>query len=241
MKRLNFLLFLTIVFAKVNAQGFACTTESYCSYDLDAAIFNDNEINVDYNISYAKTGGMPTTYHDVSYDFDETEINGGETCDPVQSCTQDISSLNFDVCYPSNTAYTSYTTCPLPIIIMAHPGGYAECSSKENTPKLSYLCKELAKRGFIVFNIEYRRGRIKYGDEDPVYPYYKTIYQELAGYRAVQDFKGAIRSIFKMYDDGVFGTKFKMKKQWLFIGGQSAGAIAALNVAYVQKHRKWQI
>lgn len=218
-------------FTNLQAQGFACTNESYCNYNLNNELFNDTAIAVDYNISYARSGTMPASWHDVSYDLDETRGN----CNPADGCTQDKSSLNFDVYYPKSAAYPYYTTCPLPIIVFAHPGGFAECSSKENTTTLSYLCFELAKRGFIVFNIEYRRGRITYGTDAAVFPRYKTIYQQLAGYRAVQDFKGAIRSIFKMYDDGVFEEKFNMKKSWLFIGGQSAGAIAALNLAYVQK------
>lgn len=230
---LIFLLLVLITNNTTKAQGFTCDSTAYCNLNLENALFSDTEIAVIYHVNYAKPAAISGTYHDVLYDLDETEVD----CNPgpSDSCTQDTSSLNFDVYYPKNTAYLYYATCKLPVLVVEHAGGYAECSSKDNTTTFSYFCKEMAKRGFVVFNIEYRRGRITYGDSTKIFPYYKTIYQELAGYRAVQDFLGAIRSVCKMQDDGVFGTKFKFDKTMLFIGGQSAGAIAALNLAYIQK------
>lgn len=94
--------------------------------------------------------------------------------------------------------------------MLTHPGGYSDCSSKEGVPDLQYMCMEFARRGFIFFNIEYRRGRITYTQDPRVYPPYKTVYQQLAGYRAAQDIKGAERSIIKAYYDNVFANKFKM-------------------------------
>ncbi|MEP6514241.1 MAG: hypothetical protein ABJA79_10245, partial [Parafilimonas sp.] len=155
-------------------------------------------------------------------------------CDPVNSCTQDISSLVFDAYFPKKSAYPYYETCPLPCLILAHSGGYAECSSKEKTPNLTYMCREFARRGWCVFNIEYRRGRIVYGTDPLVFPFYKTVSQELAGYRGAQDFKGAVRSILKMSDYGYFSNYFKLDKEKMFWGGQSAGAGIVVGLCYEQ-------
>jgi acetyl esterase/lipase len=115
----------------------------------------------------------------------------------------------------------------LPAVILFHAGGYAECSNK-NLPGISKMCEEFALRGFIAFNVEYRRGRMLDLDD----PTYTSVQQELAIYRACQDVRGAIRTILKRQDEHFENSLYRVNKNQIFIGGMSAGGLAAMNAAY---------
>ena len=182
------------------------------------------------NVSYAKNP-QSANFKDWALvgDCDDEEITADQ-------CSNSSSELVFDIYYPKNTAYTHYSTCPLPVIFMFHPGGFSDCSSKENTTGIQTMCIEFAARGFVVFNVEYRRGKLLYPDDDiEIVNQTKTIYQQVAVYRAGQDARGALRSALKMQADGVFGAAFTFDVNKVFGAGASAGAGAILTVAYLQK------
>ena len=94
----------------------------------------------------------------------------------------------YDVYYPSH----DYTQLKLPAVILFHGGGFGECP-QYNQQIMRDLCSANAKRGFVTFNVEYRRGRIKDKRNDA----YASAQHLLAVYRGIQDCKGAIRSIIK--------------------------------------------
>jgi hypothetical protein len=63
------------------------------------------------------------------------------------------------------------------------------------------------------------------------------VQQQLAIYRACQDGRGAIRSIIKRQNEGYQNELYKIDKEQIYIGGMSAGALIAMNVAYYDATR----
>ena len=216
--------------AHIRAQEFSCTSSYYCSLDLRNPIYTNAQIETAiYNY-----GKSPQSANFKDWEFPE---DCGEDTEN-DKCRNDNGELFFVVHYPKNTVYQNYSTCPLPVIFMFHPGGFADCSSLENVTGIQFMCNEFAKRGFVVFNVEYRRGRLLFPDPDQnsfIINSTKTISQQVAVYRAVQDARGAIRSALKMQADGVFGTKFMFDETKVFGAGASAGAGTILSITYLQK------
>ena len=165
-------------------------------------------------------------------------------CPPTQppfdpnndKCFTDLSTLKIHVYYPCNHDYNS---CKLPAVIIFHGGAYNECGSYDNPPVVG-ISKKLAARGFVVFDVNYRLGVIADGryvgvpDNNPKLKFV-TAQQMLAIYRAVQDARGAIRSIIAMQGDGTFGTStrpYQINTSRLFLAGESAGSLVAMTAEF---------
>ncbi len=208
---------------------FSCSTTDYCNLDLRSEIFTDAKIDSIKNISYAKSPQ--------NSNFRDWVLKGDNDCEETAAdeCQNSSEALFFNIYFPKNTFYEYYNTCPLPVIFMFHPGGFSDCSSIDNTVGIRYMCREFAKRGFVVFNVEYRRGTLLYpGPDEFVNLRTKTIYQQVAVYRAVQDVRGAIRSALKMKADGIFASSFAFSENKVFGAGASAGSGAVLTTAFLQ-------
>jgi acetyl esterase/lipase len=198
----------------------------------DYAVFSESSGN---GVPYAN-GSLP----DVKYLNDEGYCTTQCTCvAPSQSvCLNNPNQLVYDVYYPSN--YANFATCPLPAIILFHAGGFKECSNFRE-PGIMTICQELAKRGFVAFSVEYRQGRIR----DPADTFkYTSVQQQLAFYRAIQDVKGAIRSIIKRQNNETTGDSFndpyRIDISKIFIGGMSAGALAASTASWYTDNMIYQ-
>jgi len=142
--------------------------------------------------------------------------------------------LVYDVYYPD---YNNYITCPLPFIVFAHGGGFAECAGIE-ADGFDVIAKEFAKRGFVCFLVNYRSGV----SLDPL-PLTNTSVQQMeAIYKAGQDMRGAIRSIIKRQLNETTGDNwqdtFRIDLENMFLGGNSAGSVAMLNAAYYPTQAK---
>jgi len=90
---------------------------------------------------------------------------------------------------------------------------------------MAALCRQMADSGFVAITINYRLG----WDYTTLGGGCATLDVNglmLANYRAIQDAHAAMRFIAANAD------KYHVDKNWLFVGGGSAGAITALNVAY---------
>jgi len=186
-------------------------------------------------LSYAKTGVYPIpNYHDVKYKDDILDPNGDDFLiseDELKGCAAqrnfcetDSSALNYLVYSPKNVDYSS---CKLPGIILFHAGGYSDCS---NYKYEDTLCINLARKGFIVYLVEYRRGRIKDQNSGGIYT---SAQQMLAIYRAMQDGRGAIRSIIKRQRNIANNNlPYQVDTNNIFVAGQSAGAVIANSLAY---------
>ncbi len=220
MKTILLALLFSLNFCMLQAQTPVAVTDSTpakCRWDLTVPIYNT--FYIQDSVSYAKAH-IPSSFFDVSYASDSNS-----TCHPSSSCTStDSSALMYYVYYPDY----SYNSLKLPCAILLHAGGFQECSTLQ-LPEITKICQEFAKRGFITFNVEYRRGSIS----DPQ-GNFESVQAALAQYRAYQDARGAIRSIIKrqrkhsLFPD----DHYQIDTTQIFVGGMSAGGVAALNAAW---------
>lgn len=208
------ILFLSLfVFSMIDAtaQSACAKTIFNCNANMVNTQFGENEIDVIYNLSYAKTGAT-------SIAPDPSYIS---QCWQGVACKKNGSDLKYDIYYPKSTAH-NYSSCKLPVIFMIHPGGFIECTNK-NQPGMTIYCTELARRGFVVFNVEYRRGNVSDPDAGR-----KSASYILSMYRGFQDLRGAIRSAIKMQSENLF-PQFTFDTSYIFLGG--AGTVP-MNTAY---------
>ncbi|HEY2726017.1 MAG TPA: alpha/beta hydrolase [Parafilimonas sp.] len=159
--------------------------------------------------------------------------------DPLDDkCFNDLSALKIHVFYPANQ---DYNACKLPAVIIFHGGAYNECGSYDNPPVVA-ISQKLAAKGFVVFDVNYRLGVIADNRKVPVTyehnPVLKFIaaQQMLAIYRAIQDARGAIRSIIAMQNAGnIFGTSarpYQINVNRIFLAGESAGSLVAMSAEF---------
>lgn len=198
------------------------STPVKCRWDLRSPIYVDSNIRVTDTIYYGRPYVKPIPrYKDVSYDMEE------DCTFPVDDCiTNDSEALKYRVYYPLH----NYGAIKLPAFIFIHGGGLSDCSSF-NDLQLDTVCREFAKRGFVTFNCEYRRGRII----DVSHFNLKTVQQQLASYRGAQDARGVIRSIIKReryHNDSFPSDPYRIDTTLIFLGGNSAGALLAISAAY---------
>lgn len=186
-----------------------------CSDCLNKLFVGSNKIITISNLSYAS----PT----ISNDYVDYQISkDGCIIDSVCLYGNDAAenSLVYDVLYPD----LSCGTYPLlPAVILFHGGGFSECTNKTG---IEDYAKDFARRGFVAFSVEYRRGKI--ADNSSL-----TASYVLALYRGLQDARGAIRTIIKRQNEGTQPYRIDVNK--IFIGGASEGGVIALNTAYLNQ------
>jgi hypothetical protein len=212
-----------------------CTIyNALCSVDLRSAIatLKIDSLTGPDAIPYGIVPA-PSTYHDVIY-----SDNRCDEKDTITYCESNSEKLIYTVYYPDSVTnkkikYTNIA-CGLPAVVMFHGGSFEECSSL-SSEGIRTVCIELALRGFVVFNVEYRRGVLV--DRREVVPTIKNEYyaaqQMLAIYRACQDARGAIRSIIlRQRNSASFQDPFRIDTTRMFVGGISAGSFISLNTAY---------
>lgn len=118
--------------------------------------------------------------------------------------------LTADIYQPSGD-----TQAHRPVVIFLHGGAFS--SGSRHDRYVSDFARTFAKRGYVVMALSYRLGvrnqisPIDYGE---------------AIYRAVQDAKTAVRFV------RAEASKYAVDTNNIYIGGGSAGAIAALHAAY---------
>lgn len=117
--------------------------------------------------------------------------------------------LKLDVYYPKTDLFKNR-----PLVMLIH-GGAFYIGSKESACERE-LATSLAKRGYVVASIDYRLG-FKLLPSDI----------ELSAYRAIQDAHAALR--FLSHNAKGLG----IDPHQVYVGGTSAGAMASLNVAFM--------
>ncbi|MCO5230600.1 MAG: T9SS type A sorting domain-containing protein [Chitinophagales bacterium] len=109
-----------------------------------------------------------------------------------------------------------------PLLIFLQGGSFL--SGSKNYSEVVLPCTNLAQRGFAVAGVEYRL-------EDN---YLALVLSELmlkASLKASQDAKAAIRFFYKQARE--WGNPYRIDTNQIFLGGVSAGAVTALQVAYL--------
>lgn len=118
-----------------------------------------------------------------------------------------------------------------PVVIWIHGGSFL--TGSKNDAGIVAHCKAFAQRGYVAVAINYRLGFIS---DDALwqcnFPSYECLFAAdsaewaRAYHRAMQDANGAIRYLVNRQDT------LQIDKDNIFIGGESAGAITALGVAF---------
>ncbi len=109
-----------------------------------------------------------------------------------------------------------------PLIILAHGGSFI--GGSRTSPDVVELCNNFAKRGYVTASISYRLY------DGLLFPLPDSLDMYDEAIKAVTDYKAAIRYFYK---DRSSVNLYKIDTTQIFIGGVSAGAITAVNVAYI--------
>jgi pimeloyl-ACP methyl ester carboxylesterase len=122
--------------------------------------------------------------------------------------------LHLDIFQPQDDTLKKH-----PLVMMVH-GGAFYFGSKDDASITSW-CRHLASMGYVTASIDYRIG---------FFPAMVSI--ERAGYRAVQDAHAAMRYLVSHQEE------YSIDTSMIFVGGTSAGAITALNLAFMTNENR---
>ena len=218
---LTILLFL-IFFLKTFAQP------SPCDSTIKNCAIKASKLNLAIDSVVVKYGkASAPNYFDVQY----TLNCGGGATDYCR--TNKDSALQIMVYYPKNKR-----SCKFHVYFHMHGGAYSDCGPVLSEPPSAYICRDIARMGFVACDVDYRRGVLidtntVAGSQPPV-PY-TTAQQAVAIYTGTQDVEGAIRYIIFSARSQTSSSAFEMDTTQLYIGGFSAGSVLALLATYYQK------
>ncbi len=151
-------------------------------------------------------------FQEVFSDFEKTTLQYGQNINPQGNMQQ----LWMDVYEPANDQQSKR-----PLVVLAFGGAFV---AGDRTTMTEY-CIDFAKRGYVAASIDYRLWNIlQQGVPDSSEMLDTAI-------KAVGDMKAAIRH-FRM--DAATINQFRVDTNFIFAGGISAGAVAALHSAYLQ-------
>ena len=194
------------------------------------------------NTKWVRYGANPNIT-DVNYtaQYNTNGVAIDESCNAgiTTNCNFDPETLSYLVYYPVvKGTTTDLRNCKLPTIILFHAGGFSDCKqTMEGDHGIYLIAQQFAKRGYVAFVVEYRTGRWLAPKNLNTGQSYLTAQQSLAQYRAFQDARGAVRSIIKhqkIHDNGInfLNDPYQIDTNKIFLGGNSAGSIMAIQTAY---------
>jgi acetyl esterase/lipase len=189
-------------------------------------------INTDSDISYGAATGYYTSMpvETEGYDYQQIILDAMERMyvnptkeavlhilnrDPVSFGVTDIQPLRMDIYQPLKDTLTRR-----PLILLLHGGAFLLGDKATETTKV--LATDFAKKGYVVASVNYRMG---------FNPASKSSLERSA-YRAVQDARAALRYL------SANAGKYRIDPDYVFLGGSSAGAITALNTAFMEEHER---
>jgi poly(3-hydroxybutyrate) depolymerase len=174
-------------------------------------------IQINVNAQYCTDDNRFTqtpVFTDAQIDYDTGVVYGNAL--NYQGVNQD---LLLNICYPSSSVDT-FTKRPL--IILMHGGGFSVGSRND----MNSMCIEFSKRGFVAATIGYRLG----WDTGMTGCGGDTISNEKAVYRGFQDAHAALRYLVAN------AAAYKIDTAWIFCGGESAGGVNSLNLAFTSQN-----
>lgn len=153
-----------------------------------------------------------------------TDIHGQRYLTPVFSS----STITTNIVYGNSPTYQNInkilkldiyepaddTLNKRPLIIYMHGGGFTDTNQTKSFPHIRMLCDSFARRGYVAASLDYRLD---------------TSISNRAIINAMHDARAAVR-FFKAN-----AAVYKIDTSSIFIGGESAGAINALSVNYIDK------
>lgn len=129
-----------------------------------------------------------------------------------------MQDLKMDIYQPP-----SDTASNRPVFLFAFGGGFVQGSKEDDY--VVRVCRKVAETGYVAAAIDYRTGiDFASGLSGPVEEFMRVFF------RPMQDMRGAIQYL-KAHADSM-GNSYRIDTNNIIIGGGSAGAITALNVAY---------
>lgn len=148
---------------------------------------------------------------DVFTSFVKTTV----TYAPSINQTGQVVNLQMDVYQPTGDAIAMR-----PVVILEHGGSFIFGDRSD----MRIYCEQLAKQGYIAATIQYR-----------LYPFFVLGVPDSLGImdtavKAVADMKAAIRYF---REDAATVNQFRADPNHIFVGGYSAGAVAALHMTYM--------
>ena len=161
------------------------------------------------NVVYAHADGYWTSYPDEDKKF--VEIYTKRMSELTSMKDQ---KLTMDIYEPIDGSANLR-----PLVVMIHGGAFYN-GDKQDEPYVEW-CRHYASLGYVAVSVNYRMGFL---------PHKEAI--DKAGYRATQDVNAAIRYLLHNAD------KYRIDPNRLFTWGTSAGAITALNVAFMQNKNR---
>lgn len=118
-----------------------------------------------------------------------------------------LQDLLMDVYTPANDTDTSRI-----VILYMHGGGFTDPNQTKSLVHIERMCRSWAKKGYVAVSLDYRLD---------VTPSHRAITN------AMHDTKAAVR-FFKANS-----TTYDINPNWIFLGGESAGAVNAIRAAFV--------
>jgi hypothetical protein len=114
------------------------------------------------------------------------------------------------------------SVCNRPVIVFAHGGSFISGDRTDDNAIITW-CTNFARRGFVTASIDYRLGNEVNMVLDSTYAITEVM-------QAIGDGKAAIRYFRK---DAYTANQFKIDTNYIFAGGNSAGAVLYMHVIYI--------
>ncbi len=173
--------------------------------------FKDEKYNVEVkkDIIYGKGKGFWTYNPEKNEPFAKSYADKLGELMKYDLSPRDL-DLKLDIYLPQND------TCnQRPLLMLIHGGAFF--NGDKASEAYTKWSKHFAAMGFVTVSINYRMGFLPSANQI-----------DCAGYRAVQDANAAMRYMIHN------AKKYKINTDWIFAGGTSAGAITALNLAFMR-------
>ena len=160
-------------------------------------------------------------YLEEIYDVDiQYQIQYGQNVNQTILGSQVTENLYMDIYYPENDDFQDR-----PLIFFLFGGSFV--GGSKSSSDIVALCTKYAKRGYVAVAIDYRLSQhllfFNANEENA----YKAVM------KAIHDLKAAIR-YFNMNDE--LYDDYKIDVNRIYAGGYSAGAITAINAAYLNEY-----
>ena len=162
-------------------------------------------------------------YIDEIFDVDvEYEVQYGQNTNETILGSSYTEDLFMDIYTPSNDDFENR-----PLIFFMFGGSFV--GGSKSSPDIVALCTKYAQRGYVAVAIDYRLSQNLLFFNPNEENAYKAVM------KAIHDVKAAIR-YFKMNDE--LYDDYNVDIDRVFTGGYSAGAITAINAAYLNEYNE---